>query len=147
MTKKDWLLILSSGLLFSAAFPPLPFGFLAYFFLFPLLIALEDASPRKGFKRAYFFGLLSNFLLLYWMAWQFFYGETWVLPGSIGALFILAIYPGVWGWLYCLIKKNFGNLALILAPFLWVSLEWVRSLWEIGFPGWISAIPRPVTYL
>lgn len=146
MTKKDWFLILSASFLFSAAFPPLPLGFLAYFFLFPLLIALEEASPRRGFKLAYFFGLISNFLLLYWMAWQFFYGETWVLPGSIGALFILAIYPGVWGWLYCLIKKKFGNLALILAPFLWVSLEWVRSLWEIGFP-WLDIGYTQTNYL
>lgn len=146
MTKKDWLLILSASFLFSAAFPPLPLGFLAYFFLFPLLIALEDASPRRGFKLAYFFGLISNFLLLYWIAWQFFYGETWLLPGSIGALFILAIYPGIWGWLYCFIKKKFGNLALILAPFLWVSLEWVRSLWEIGFP-WLDIGYTQTNYL
>src|SRR4030066_301591 len=146
MTKKEWLLILSSTFLFSPAFPPLPLGFLAYFFLFPLLIALEDASPRRGFKLAYFFGLVSNFLLLYWMAWQFFYGETWVLPGSIGALFILAIYPGVWGWLYCLIKKKLGNWALILAPFLWVGLEWIRSLWEIGFP-WLDIGYTQTNYL
>src|SRR4030066_165438 len=129
MTKKEWLLILSSSFLFSAAFPPLPLGFLAYFFLFPLLIALEDASPRRGFKLADFFGVVSNFLLLYWMAWQFFYGETWVLPGSIGALFILAIYPGLWGWLYCLIKKKLGNWALISAPFLFVFLFLIPFLY------------------
>src|SRR4030067_624523 len=146
MTKKEWLLILSSSFLFSAAFPPLPLGFLAYFFLFPLLIALEDASPRRGFKLAYFFGLVSNFMLLYWMAWQFFDGETWVLPGSIGALFMLAVYPGVWGWLYCLIKKKLGNWALILAPFLWVGLEWIRSLWEIGFP-WLDIGYTQTNYL
>lgn len=146
MTKKEWLLILSSSFLFSLAFPPLPFGFLAYFSLIPLLYALEGATVRNGFKLAYFFGLASNFLLLYWTAWQFFYGETWVLPGSIGALFILAIYPGVWGWLYCLIKKKFGNLALLSAPFVWVGLEWVRSLWEIGFP-WLDIGYTQTNYL
>lgn len=146
MTKNDWLLILSSSLLFSLAFPPLQLGFLACICLIPLLYGLEGSSPKKGFRLAYLFGLVSNFLLLYWIAWQTFYGEIWVLPGSIGALFILAIYPGLWGWLYCLIKKKFGNLALLLAPLLWVGLEWVRSLWEIGFP-WLDIGYTQTSYL
>src|SRR5574341_157477 len=134
MTKKNLSLIFSASFLLAASFRPFPFGFLAYFSLVPLFLALEDTSPKLGFKFGYFFGLLTNFLLLYWIVWQFFYGEIAVLPGSIAALFILALYSGLWGWLFCLVQKKFGKVALILAPFLWVTLEWIRSWGEIGFP-------------
>ncbi len=134
MTKKNLSLIFSASFLLAASFRPFPFGFLAYFSLVPLFFALEDATPKKGFKFAYLFGLLTNFLLLYWIVWQFFYGEIAVLPGSVAAIFILALYSGLWGWLFCLIQKKFGQVALILAPFLWVTLEWIRSWGEIGFP-------------
>ncbi len=134
MTKKNLSLIFSASFLLAASFRPFPFGFLAYFSVVPLLFALDGASPKQGFKFAYLFGLLTNFLVLYWIVWQFFYGEIAVLPGSIAAIFILSIYSAFWGWLYCLMQRKFGKVALILAPFLWVTLEWIRSWGEIGFP-------------
>src|SRR4030067_1734149 len=96
---REFLLVLFSALIFAFSFPPSPFSFLAYFALVPLLLVLREATPKQAFKWGYLFGVLTNFLLLYWIVWQTFYGEYFVLPGSIAAWLILALYPAGWSWL------------------------------------------------
>jgi len=136
LKSREFLLVLFSALLFSFAFPPSPFGFLVYFALVPLFFALQDSSPKQAFKLGYFFGIISNVLLLYWIIWQTFYGEYFVLPGSLGAYLILALYPAVWCWLLRLTSLRW-RYGFILAPFLWVGLEYLRGLGQVGFP-WLD---------
>ncbi len=133
---REFLLVLFSALLFSFAFPPSPFGFLAYFALVPLLSVLQGISPKQAFKWGYLFGVITNVMILYWIIWQTFYGEYFVLPGSIGAYLILALYPAVWCWLLKLISTRWRH-SLIIAPFLWVGLEYLRGLGQVGFP-WLD---------
>lgn len=133
---REFLLVLLSALLFSFSFPPSPFGFLAYFSLVPLFYALKDSTPFKAFKLGYVFGVLTNFILLYWIVWQTFYGEYFVLPASVLAWLILALYPAVWSWSVTTLNSKW-KIGFTLAPFLWVGLEYLRGLGQIGFP-WID---------
>src|SRR4030067_2151414 len=142
---REFLLVLFSALLFSFAFPPSPFGFLAYFALVPLFFALQDSSPKQAFKLGYLFGVITNVLLLYWIIWQTFYGEYFVLPGSIGAYLILALYPALWSWLLVSLKSCW-KLGFLAAPFLWVAMEYLRGLGQIGFP-WLDLGYTQTTYL
>ena len=142
---REFFLILLSSVLFAIAFPPSPLSITAYFALVPLFFLLDRASPRQAFKYCYTFGVLTNILLLYWIIWQSFYGEYFVLPGSIAAYFILALYPALWGWLLAQIRLRWKP-ALILAPFLWVSLEYVRGSGQIGFP-WLDFGYTQTNYL
>jgi apolipoprotein N-acyltransferase len=139
MLKKDWYLVIFSGLLMSLAYPPLPFGFVIYFALVPLLLALEKKGLSDAFKIGYLFGLVSNLLLLFWIGWA-------TVPGAVAALVLLCLYTAFLAWFYALVQKKVGKASLFFLPFLWVAMEYVRSLTEISFP-WLNLAYTQTYYL
>lgn len=139
MTKRDFYLISLSALLLSLAFPPSPLGFVAYFSLIPLIIALRGKSLSSAFRIGYIFGLFSNSILLFWIGWA-------TVPGAVAAIVILCLYTAILLWLYVLIQKKWGDVALFLLPFLWVAMEYFRSLSEASFP-WLNLSYTQTYYL
>jgi apolipoprotein N-acyltransferase len=139
MLKKDWSLVTLSALLMSLAYPPLPFGFVIYFALVPLIFALEDKGLSDAFKIGYLFGLVSNSLLLFWIGWA-------TVPGAIAALVLLCLYTALLTWFYALVQKRWGKGSLFFLPFLWVAMEYMRSLTEISFP-WLNLAYTQTYYL
>jgi apolipoprotein N-acyltransferase len=130
MLRKDWHLVVFSAFLMSLAYPPLPFGFVIYFALVPLLFALEGKGLSDALKIGYVFGLVSNSLLLFWIGWA-------TVPGAIAAIILLCLYTAFLSWFYVLVHRKWGTNSLFLLPFLWVAMEYVRSLTEISFP-WLN---------
>jgi apolipoprotein N-acyltransferase len=139
MNKRDLYLISFSALLFSLGFPPSPVGFVAYFSLVPLIIALEDKSPSAAFILGYLFGLISNSLLLFWVGWA-------TALGTAAAIMLLCLYNAFLCWFYSLLQKKWGQTAVFLFPFLWVAMEYARSLTEISFP-WLNLSYTQTYYL
>ncbi|MCK4386138.1 MAG: apolipoprotein N-acyltransferase [candidate division Zixibacteria bacterium] len=139
MLKKDWFLVIFSALLMSLAYPPLPFGFVIYFTLVPLIFALEDKGLFDAFKMGYLFGLVSNSLLLFWIGWA-------TVPGTVAAIVLLCLYTAFLSWFYALVQKKWGINCLFFLPFLWVAMEYVRSLTEISFP-WLNLAYTQTYYL
>ncbi len=139
MSKKDWFLVIFSALLMSTAYPPLRSGFVIYLALVPLIFALENKGPSDAFKIGYLFGLVSNSLLLFWIGWA-------TVFGAAAALVLLCLYTAFLAWFYALVRKKWGTRALFLLPFLWVSMEYVRSLTEISFP-WLNLAYTQTYYL
>ena len=139
MTKRDLYLTLLSALLLSLAFSPSPLGFVAYFFLIPLIIALRGKSLSSAFKIGYIFGLISNSILLFWIGWA-------TVPGAVAAIVILCLYTAFLFWLYALVQKRWGNVALFFLPFLWVAMEYFRSLSQASFP-WLNLSYTQTYYL
>jgi apolipoprotein N-acyltransferase len=139
MTKRDFYLTLLSALLLSLSFPPSPLGFVAYFSLIPLLIALKGKEISSAFKIGYLFGLISNSILLFWIGWA-------TIPGAIAAVVLLCLYTAFLCWFYALVQRRWGDGALFFFPFLWVAMEYVRSLTEISFP-WLNLSYTQTYYL
>ncbi len=130
---------LLSALLLSLAFPPSPLGFVAYFSLIPLIIALRGKSLSSAFKIGYIFGLISNSILLFWIGWA-------IVLGAVAAIVILCLYTAFLFWLYALAQKRWGDVALFFLPFLWVAMEYFRSLSEASFP-WLNLSYTQTYYL
>jgi len=139
MNRQDLYLVSLSALLFSLAFPPSPLGFVAYFSLVPLLLALENKSPYFAFRTGYLFGLISNSLLLFWVGWA-------TIGGAVAAILLLCFYPAILCWFYALVQRRWKEGALFFFPFLWVAMEYVRSLTEISFP-WLNLSYTQTYYL
>ena len=139
MNRKDLYLITLSALLFSLAFPPSPLGFVAYFSLVPLIMALRNKSPASAFTAGYVFGLISNSLLLFWVGWA-------TIPGTVAAILLLCLYTAILCWFYALVQRRWKEGALFFFPFLWVAMEYVRSLTEISFP-WLNLSYTQTYYL
>jgi apolipoprotein N-acyltransferase len=132
--KKLPLAFLSSVLLFFA-FPRYDIGILVWVGLIPLLIALEGRSLKRAFSLSYLTGLI------FFAAT--FYG-IWV--GSVRALkpihFILlaayfSLYWGIWGLSLVWIRKKTGISTSLVAPPLWVAVEYIRSHVSILSYPWL----------
>lgn len=144
--KRDLKLILLSALLMSLAYPPLPLGFLAYFCLIPLIFALENKTPKQAFRLGYLLGLVSNVFLLYWIGWPIFSGYYILFLAASVAILILSLYPAILTLSYGLIQKRWKGKAVFALPFLWVGMEYLKSLGEIAFP-WLNLAYTQTKYL
>ena len=122
-----WWLAALSALLLVGAYPPCDWGWLAWVTLVPLLLAIEEQSPRRAFAIAYVAGLLYFLGLLSWLLYVSAIG--WVLLAAYLALFV-----GLFGWFVGFLTPHVSPRAsLVLVPAAWVALEWARSHLLTGF--------------
>ena len=109
------------------SFYPGVFGFLAWLSLVRPLIIISRLKGREAFNASYFFGFFFNVFSLYWVA-------IVTPPGALAAVVIVAFYYSlvlvVFSKLYR-IKPILGSVAL---PFLWVGMEYFRTLSQFAFP-------------
>jgi len=79
------------------------------------------------FKAAYFFGFCFNLFSLYWIAWV-------TPPGMVTAVLIVALYYAAVLVMFQRIFQFRPLWGVIALPFLWVGMEYFRTLSEFAFP-------------
>lgn len=87
----------------------------------------SSLKSKEAFKAGYFYGFFLNLFCIYWVALV-------TVPGVIGAVILLAAYVAILFWLFnkiFTIRKIYG---IVLFPFLWVGVEYFRTLTEFSFP-------------
>jgi len=131
LVDKYVLIILSSSLT-ALSYPPLHLGFLAYFSFVPLLFTLWETDGIETFKYSYIWAFVYSLLSLHWISWI---GSWPTFFGTILSAVYIAFFPATLLWLVIRIKNSFySSIALILFPFLWIGMEYIRSLTDLGFP-------------
>jgi apolipoprotein N-acyltransferase len=131
------LLALLSAILLILSFPNFEFGFVAFFGLIPLFIAIEREKQfwRKSFFLGWIFGTV------------FFYGTCWWLTFApityagfppvlayvlmLGVALVAGVFPAIFATLFSVLLKQFGIRAIPAAPFLWIFTEFLR-FWATG---------------
>ncbi len=128
-----------SGVLLTAAFPPIALGGLCFIALVPLLAALHKKSWTRGegFRAGFLFGLVFFFGLLWWIA-KLLPSANVTIPWLMTpALFIAVLYLSLYPAFFCLLLVTLGRgkrlAGFFLVPALWVLLELIRSRGEMGF--------------
>lgn len=130
------LIFIFPTVIFGRHFPDL--GILAWIALVPLLIAIKDKRPKSAFSLGLLAGLVSFLGILYWIR---------ILSPLVG-LFVLAFYLALYIALFCFLFNFISQrylltcspahlptcLSIFIAPILWVSLEYIRSVLLSGFP-------------
>jgi len=111
----------------AAAWPPLPLGFLALAALVKPLDIISGKPFGRAFRQGYFFSFFFHLLSLYWISWV-------TLPGMLATVMIISLYPAFIFGLYSSLYRRWRIVGLCLFPFLWVGMEYFRSLFEIAFP-------------
>lgn len=139
-----------SGILIALSFPVFNLYFLAWAAFVPLLVSLWGESGRQGFVRGYVFGLVYFFGTLYWIYHSInFYGGV-SFPASISIVLLLcaylSLYPALFAGIFAAMVRKTRLPALLIAPVIWVSLEFVRSYALTGFP-WSSIGYSQYTFL
>ena len=138
MKKKDLLLSLLSGVLLVLSFPNFDLEILSWVALVPLLYSIEGKGLFHSFMLGCLSGLVSFLGILYWIVVAVHtYGNVPFVP-SVLILLLLVLYLscfiGAFTFVSRLIQTHFGFKMIVLAPFIWTSLEYLRSFLLTGFP-------------
>jgi apolipoprotein N-acyltransferase len=134
------VLAVTSGLLLAASFPASDLEPLAWVGLVPLLLAVRGLRPRAAFATGWLTGLVFYLGTVYWVAYTITRYTAVPLPVAVGILVLMAsVLAGYHGAFVAGLRwlEERRLPALWLAPPLWVTLEWLRSWFFIGFP-WAS---------
>jgi apolipoprotein N-acyltransferase len=133
-------LAVASGLALSFSFPNYNLPLLAWIAVALLMLAALGARTREAALFGFINGALFYPLSLPWIATvmkQYGSNISWLAAAGILALMTLAgaLFPLVFAVLVCRVGKKSVPVACVLAPFLWVALEFARAhLPIISFP-------------
>jgi len=129
-----------SGALLACTFPKVDFGPLAWIALVPLLLAVLGHGPRAAFRIGWVAGVVFFLATLYWLVLTIGTYTNLSPLVSVGPLILLCAFLALAFGTFAagceLARRNGAELALV-APPLWVLMEWVRTYILGGFP-WVS---------
>ncbi len=138
MKKKDLLLSVLSGALLILSFPNFDLEFLAWFALVPLFYAIEGKGLSQSFKLGWFTGVVSFLGIIYWIVVAVHsYGNIPLIPSVLILLLLVAylsLFLGAFTFLIRLIETRSGIENFLVAPVIWVALEYLRCVLLTGFP-------------
>ncbi len=139
INKDELIAVLSSGFLLYFSYPYYFFGVLSFISLIPMLILFDKNGYGfgSGFRVGYWFGLVFNALVIYWIANN-------ILITALVAVAVNGLqYALFWG-LYAFVNKKYKNISYLLFPFLWVFLEYLREFGSLQF-NW-TILANTLTY-
>jgi len=132
------LLASLSGIFTAIAFPKFNLSFFAWISLIPLLFIILKKSPKQSFSLGFVAGLFFYGILIYWIpSVPAHYGNLSIgLSLLIYLIFILflALFWAFFCLLFSKIQVSFPKFVFLLAPFLWVSFEYILTFILTGFP-------------
>jgi len=136
--KKELILPVISGILLVLSFPPFNLYPLAWVSLAPLLLAIKDRDTKRTFNSGLVTGSVYFLGTVYWVFHSMYvFGN---IP-AVASLFLvillclyLSLYIGAFSVLFNLMYVRVHLPAMIIAPVLWVTLEYARTYIITGFP-------------
>ena len=134
----DILSAIFSGLLLVLLFPRYNLEVMAWFSLVPLFWAIDGKKPYHGFYLGCVTGFVFFLGLVYWVFIAVSrYGNLNTIVSILVLLLLvsyLSLFVGVFAFLVRYLKGRIGLREVTTAPFIWVSLEYIRSFLFTGFP-------------
>jgi apolipoprotein N-acyltransferase len=135
-----------ASLLLSSLLLALPFSFgklwiLAWCGFVPLFCALRNKNSLQAFFLSYLSGFIFWWLSIFWLVYVTFLGTAILIT-------YLAIYFGLFGFLFFYLARVSAIRQIFLLPSVWVLLEYLRSHLLTGFPwallGYSQCLNLPV---
>src|SRR5215211_2895000 len=131
VSRAEWGAAGASTLLLIFSFPNFELYPLAWIALVPLLVVIaRRPSPLKTFILGWATGTAFFYATCYWLTYSMIhYGGLPTLLAYLlllPAAIVIGIFPGLFAWLLALAIRQWGAMALLLAPVFWTALEWVR---------------------
>lgn len=117
-------LAILSGIILFAAFPPYDVAFLAWMAMVPLLLTITAKKPAFAFLLSWIWGC-TFFLGIF--SWILVVDGYTYLHHAIGVIY-LGSYFAIFGLFFAVVSRYWRMVsAYAAAPFIWVSLEYLRS--------------------
>jgi len=137
------VLVVLGAIALTASYPPFPLPFLSFFAIAPAVLlirqAVSDANPRAAFRWGWWYGLVSNALVLYWMVVALWHFTPLSALGYLATIAVLGLLTGLMFWFVIRIRLAAPAVPLMLVlPVSWTALEWlVGHLGDVRFP-WLG---------
>lgn len=129
---------LLSGLLTALAFPKFNISFLSWISLIPLFFVLLNSKRKHAFALGWLSGLFFYGLLLNWIPDVPAHYGGLSIPLSLLIYFLLIAFLALFWGLFALVirrlEDSFPNRTFLLAPFVWVAMEYALTYVLTGFP-------------
>ncbi len=136
--RNNWFLPIVSGILIILSQPPISFLSIAYISLIPLIYSLKKDDMRRNFFSGFICGIVSYLGLIYWVVIAMnSYGGIDIFTSFTLLLLLvlyLSLYTAAFAVIVPYIEKKLSIPVFISAPFIWVLLEYLRSIALTGFP-------------
>jgi len=137
----EFLPAFASGILVILSFPAFDIFPLAWVAFVPLILSVCNKTAGKAFITGYVFGITYFFGTLYWIYHSIHYYGGISLLSSVCLVILLccylALYVAMFAAIFSSIIRKTKLPALLIAPVIWVVLEFLRSYALTGFP-WVS---------
>jgi apolipoprotein N-acyltransferase len=120
-------LSVASAMLLLLAYPPYNLNVLAFFALAPILSVTFRTNLKKTFGYGVLFAFLFYCIYLFWMnAYMAFVGVAFVTV-VYGGCFVISLM------VINLASRAFPRFRVILTPFIWIAIDYIRSFGFLGF--------------
>lgn len=146
INKKILLQVVTAGLCYGLAFPPINFHFLIFFsFVIIINLTVNCVKFKEVFLRTYFVFFMAGLIAISWISLSGLRenADSFLIFSGVFVLFIYPLFfvPPVILFYYT--YKNFTSglfrhVSLFFFPFLWTGFEYVSTLGQINFP-WLFA--------
>lgn len=136
-------LVALGAIALTASYPPFPLPVLSFFAVTPAVLLIRyaalDANPRSAFRWGWWYGLVTNALVLYWMVVALWHFTPFSALGYLGTIAIIGLLTGVMFWFVVRVRLAAPAVPLwVVFPVAWTMLEWVIGhLGDIRFP-WLG---------
>jgi len=137
------MLVVLGALALFLSYPPFPLPFLSFLAITPAVIlvrqAVIDANPRSAFRWGWWYGLVTNALVLYWMVVALWHFTPFSALGYLATIAIIALLTGIMFWFIVRMRLALPAIPLwVVLPVAWTTLEWtIGHLGDIRFP-WLG---------
>ena len=114
------------------------FGFLNWFSLVPLILVLTKLRNYKQvFIYTFIWGFVYSFITVFWIAFNNGVNIVVGIFSMVATVLVLSSNTIIVGLIWFKLKSLSKEYNIFLLPFVWVSVEYIRSYGVLGFP-WIN---------
>jgi len=137
------VLVVLGALALTASYPPFPLPILSFFAITPAVFLMRQAvlaaQPRAAFRWGWWYGLVTNALVLYWMVVALWHFTPFSALGYVATIAILGLLTGAMFWFVVRIRLAVPAVPLwVVLPVAWTTLEWlIGHLGDVRFP-WLG---------
>jgi apolipoprotein N-acyltransferase len=137
------VLVALGAIALTASYPPFPLPILSFFAITPAVLLMRQgvlaADPRAAFRWGWWYGLITNALVLYWMVVALWHFTPFSALGYLATIAIIGLLTGAMFWFVVRIRLAAPAVPLwVVAPVAWTMLEWlVGHLGDVRFP-WLG---------
>ena len=137
------VLVALGAIALTLSYPPFPLPILSFFAITPAVLlirqAVIEANPRAAFRWGWWYGLITNALVLYWMVVALWHFTPFSALGYLATIAVIGLLTAVMFWFIVRIRLVMPGVPLWVAlPVAWTALEWlIGHLGDVRFP-WLG---------